>query len=394
MDIYRDFDTDMMIGHGKEFAEDLVTVFEELPIQWVYFSWLTCLGSILDSKVILANLETRPNMFTFLIGPTSSRKSTTAEKIIDGFRPISEFKTCLGVGSEIGLCRVLNTKRNMLLFQDEIRQLFSKATIKSSCLLSACNQLFGKYEYENHISKVSNSAVVSAGYLSILGCTTPETYQEINTQDAVAMGFDNRLFLVPGESKRIGLPENDGYRIFDRNDAVINDIMLAVDSITERNRHGMKVMRFDPVVYRDIYLPFYQNEIETLGDEHNIRRLDIYTLKLSMLLALSQKKTIVDEITLNKAIDTIRWQARVRDECNPTPFKNDIADYENRITKYMRKKKGEAVYISTLKKINRYKIRQTGSGPFLKALENLADTDTIQPVSETNGVTKSYVYCE
>ena len=395
MNIYKNFDTKMMIGQGKEFAEDLVGVFKEFPVQWVYFSWLTCFGSMISDKVVLANLETRPNLFTFLMGSSSSRKSTVGQKVIDGFRQIPGFNICHGVGSEIGLGRQLNRKKNMLLFQDEIRQLYSKASISSSCLLSSCNTLFEKTEYENEVGKASNSMVVSAGYLSILGCSTPETYQEMTTQAVRDMGFDNRVFLVPGSSKRIGIPEKDGYRIFDKNEAVINDIMTMIENIMEKNRHGKKLIRFDPDVYRGIYLPFYRNEIETLGDDNNIKRLESYTIKLAILLALSQQKVVIDEITLNKAIDTIRWEAKVRDQCNPTPFKNDVADYENRISKYMRQNRGSAVFVSKLKHVNRYKIQQTGSGPFLRALENLTDTETIQPVNETSsGVAKSYVYCE
>src|SRR5208337_3153442 len=92
---------------GLKFAE-LYSSYTEPPLQFYYFSFLTCLGSVLADKVTLeSQIEPQPRLNTLLLGESADdRKSTAIDQTVKFFHRFSVDKilnVCHGLGSAEGL---------------------------------------------------------------------------------------------------------------------------------------------------------------------------------------------------------------------------------------------------------------------------------------------------
>jgi hypothetical protein len=373
MSIYT-FSDDLLVGTAREFTLDYKNIYPEYPTQWIYFSYLTSIGSILAHKVKLkSGLDIDARLYTLLLGESASRKSAALKTVTEFFtRQIDEFQYTAGVGSDMGLAHKLDNN-NLLLRQDEFAQFLQKAAIKNAALLSMTSTLFDSNVYHNALK--DKSVQIDNGYLSILACSTMDTYEELFNKSHLNIGFDNRLWIVPGKSKRIGLPDVIPLDRIEKHNDAITDIFAFIRSIDEHHYDGKRYIEFDPGVYTDVYLPFYNDIIPALGDDNVTKRLDSYAIRLLVLLSLVQKKRIIDEFTMNTVIEYIKWQAKARAELNPTGANNDVAFYEQAIMRYMEQHPNEAIWVSQLKTNLKRRIRNTGIEPFYRAVDNLKRGD-------------------
>ena len=82
----------------------------EVPLQFFFMSYLTCLGNVLSHKIRLKSvLNTQPRLYTVLVGESASdKKSTAIIKAIEHFETVfgNDFHSALGLGSAEGLQRV------------------------------------------------------------------------------------------------------------------------------------------------------------------------------------------------------------------------------------------------------------------------------------------------
>ena len=319
-------------GIAGEFTQ-LYSHYLEPPAEFFYFSFITCLGSLLADKVgIASELKTQPRFYTVLIGESGTpRKSTAAQMTIEFFKEAfeGEFHHCYAVGSAEGLQRVIqetDTAKLLILF-DEFKSFISKCRIEGSVLLPCVNTLFESNHYESHTK--TTSICLDRAFLSILACTTKDTFDGMWSSQFTDIGFNNRLFLVPGTGKRknaipLKIPIEGKGRIKER----LTQMMDWIKSCGEKCEFGLS----DEAWIR--YEKWYKEELES---SIHATRLETYAMRLMLLLTVNEGKTEIDYDIVEKTIAILTWQLEVRRELDPIDAENNIAKLEQSIKKQLTK---------------------------------------------------------
>jgi len=317
---------DVMTGVAGKFAR-LYSRHLEAPIHFFYMSFLTCLGSVLADRATLASeIAPQPRLYLLILGQSADdRKSTAISKTVNFFQDtMGVFPTCWGVGSAEGLQRKLKKNPSTLLCLDEFKQFIGKCTIKSSILLPCVNSLFESNRYESWTQK--REIVLDDVYLSMLGASTIETYERTWERSFTDIGFNNRLFLVPGSGKKrfsmpSKVPENEIY--FLRKE--LKDVLSHV-----RNGLELQITEDAKLIYHDWYMNL-ERSIHT-------KRLDTYALRLMVLIAVNNRKNLVDTEVVKQAIALCDWQLEVRRIHDPIDADNNVAKMEEKIRRVLSKK--------------------------------------------------------
>ena len=359
----------VMSGVADEFS-DLYSKVLEPPQEFFYFSFLTCLGNLLADKLKLkSEIEPQPRLYTVLIGESADdRKSTAANKTISFFRETltEDFNVCYGVGSAEGLQKRLKDAEpsKLLLFLDEFKQFVSKCKIDSSVLLPCVNTLFESNRYESQTKTTSIN--LEESYLSILACTTKATFDSMWSSTFTDIGFNNRLWLVPGSGKRkFAIPKqipisskNKIKKLLGETCGLIGE-MLQMDIVDDAES-------------------LHQKWYENIKSSVHAKRIDTYAMRLMPLLAINDKKTTVDKKTVEKVIALANWQLKVRNELDPVDADNTVAKIEEKIRRQLRKK---SMKTSELKQYTN--ARKAGLWFFDAALKNLIKAGEISFDSKT-----------
>jgi len=319
-------------------------------------AFLTCLGSLVSDRLTLSSeIAPQTRLYVLLLGESADdRKSTAISKTIDFYRQATtEFPVCWGVGSAEGLQRKLEKNKRLLLGFDELKHFVSKCKIESSVLLPCVNTLFELNRYESR-TKTSDLCLEDV-YLSLLAASTISTYENTWSAQFTDIGFNNRLWLVPGGgTRRFSLPDKtpevQRYHLTQRLGQVLTHV----------NEHGE--LGLSPEA-RDLYHEWYM----TLDRSVHTKRLDAYALRLMALLAVNDLKTEVDEETARKVIALCDHQYRVRQLHDPVDADNEVAKMEEKIRRALRAK-GELGEWS-LKKI--LHTERTGLWAYTAAMKNL-----------------------
>jgi hypothetical protein len=319
----QEFPHEVMTGLAGEFA-DLYSSHLEVPRQFFFMAFLTCLGSIVADHLTLATeIAPPPRLYVLLLGESADdRKSTAITKTVDFFKWAYEgFPVCWGVGSAEGLQKRLETSNRLLLAFDEFRQFISKCRIDSSVLLPCVNTLFESNRYESR-TKQSNISLENA-HLSVLAASTISTYENTWSSQFTDIGFNNRLWLVPGGAKRKfslppKVPESERSSLRSRLGQVLDHV---------RNHRELSLTPDAVTIYHDWYLALE-------GGIHS-KRLDTYALRLMPLLAVNDLKTEVDEETVRKVIALCDQQYYVRQLHDPVDADNEVAKLEEKIRRVL-----------------------------------------------------------
>lgn len=325
----------------------------EVPTHFFYMAFLTCLGSVLSKRLTL-NSEIRPQPRIFLLllgGSAEERKSTAIAKTIDFFREtINDFRVCFGVNSAEGLQKLL-TEPIILCF-DEFKQFVSKCKIETSVLLSLVNTLFESNRYEAHTK--SNDISIDSAYLSLLAASTIDTYERTWDSSFTDIGFNNRLFLVPGRAERkFSFPskiDDNDKSVTKRN---LGEILGHVGTYRELS------LTQDA---RDLYHKWYLN----LEKSIHTKRLDTYALRFMALLAVNELKNEVDVSIVKKVISLMDWQYQVRQQHDPIDADTMTAKMEEKIRRVLKRKASNERELKQLTNANR-----SGLFIFRSALQNL-----------------------
>lgn len=325
MDNNNRFPYEVIAGLAAKFSQ-LYSAYLESPPEFLYFSFLTCLGSMLaDKATIRTELQPQPRLYVILVGESGdTRKSTAADQTIEFFKDTfdKDFPACYGVGSAEGLQKRLNENdpAKMLIFFDEFKSFVSKCKIESSVLLPCVNTLFESNRYESHTKTTSIS--LDHAYLSLLACTTKQTFDSIWTSQFTDIGFNNRLLLIPGMGRRkhpipLKIPV-DGKAEIRKG---LADILKWMNSCgkCELDLSQDAWMRFDH---------WYKHELES---SIHAKRLETYAMRLMVLLAINEGKTEIDFAIIEKVITLCEWQLEVRRELDPIDCETTIAGLEERI---------------------------------------------------------------
>lgn len=355
---------DVMAGAAGEFAK-LYAEFLEVPEHFLYMAYLTCLGSALSDRLTLnSELKPEPRLFTILLGESADdRKSTALIKIVSFFKETltrEAFSACWGVGSAEGLqVRLRDGKKpedpkKLLLCFDEFKQFINKCKIDTSVLLPCVNSLFELNLYEAH-TKTSHVDIDNA-YLSLLAASTVQTYERIWKAAFTDIGFNNRLFLIPGSGeKRFSMP----MKIEVEQKKPLKTYLI---KILKHVGNGLELDITDKA--RNLYHDWYMSLENTI----HTKRLDTYALRLMLLLAVNELKPEIDTETVEKVIALSDWQLEVRQEFDPIDADTTIAKMEERIRRNL--KKGSFTERELRIKLHKA-IAQSGVWYFTRAIQNL-----------------------
>ena len=349
-------------GAGGYYA-NVISEYSEAPQQFTFMAYLTLLGcAVSPSLKIKTFLDTQPRLYTVLVGESAlARKSTIINKTVKHFRSnIINFNVRYGIGSPEGLQKIVDSTdtvtlkpSGILLVFDEFKSFVDKATIKNSVLLPCINTLFEINIYEN-VTK-SNHINIQNAYISMLAATTKLTYETIYDDKFTRIGFPNRVFLVPGSGERKFSipPEIPEYEEAKLNENLIKILKHVGDDMA---------LELTPEA-RSIYDDWYMNRME---QSVHALRLDTYSLRLMMLLAINNLKSEIDAETVKHAIDLCNWQLEVRKMCDPIDADNAIAKMEETIRRHLRR---VSLKVWQLKK--KVHVERTGLYIFEMAKNNL-----------------------
>jgi hypothetical protein len=321
------FPTAVMAGVAGDFAR-LYGSYLESPPEFFFMAFLTCLGSILSGRVTLeSELRPQPRLFTLLLGQSADdRKSTALSKAVGFFlEAMTDFPTCWGVGSAEGLQKKFEESNNLLLCFDEFKQFVSKCRIQSSVLLPCTTTLFESNAYENRTKKTE--VELRNAHLSILGASTVQTYEACWDSQFTDIGFNNRLFLVPGNAKRrFSFPP----KIPDLEKQAIKKKLQNALAHSGSNYWEIPIIPDAKELYHNWYLS------QETGSVHT-KRLDTYAMRLMILLTVNETgKSVTPEI-VQKAITLCDWQKEMRQLHDPVDADSVTAKIEEKIRRALSK---------------------------------------------------------
>jgi hypothetical protein len=346
-------------GLAGEFTETYCSRLE-VPPEFMYMSFLTCLGSMLSkSLTITTEIRPQPRLYILLLGGSAEeRKSTAIKESLKFFdyalkrgglpqqsqsqqqqpsqqaspaksvpRLLSslslKLNTCLGVGSAEGLAKKLQNN-SLLLCYDEFKAFVSKAKIRNSTLLQCVNSLFESNSYENQTSKAG--IVIENGSLSLLAASTVQTYESAWDSSFTAIGFNNRLFIVPGTAQReYSIPPE--IPIADKNQ--LADKLYQILGFVGKGRK-LNIT----TGARELYHNWYMNRPFSIHS----KRLDGYALRFMELLAVNRMANVIDENIVNNAIELMDWEFEMRQLYDPIDADNTIAKMEEKIRRALSRK--------------------------------------------------------
>lgn len=322
------FPSSTMLGPAGNFAAAYST-YIETPTLFLFFSYLVTLGSIVSGFVRLkSEISPDTRLYTVLIGASAdTRKSTSISKTVTFFRealqlPISfarslRWAVCYGIGSAEGLCKLLKSNNRLLLVFDEFRSFVSKCKIDSSVLLPMVTTLYESNVYQNTTKTVDIE--LSDSHLSILSASTTDTFSRIFDNSFTSIGFNNRLLIIPGEGERkFSLPKKVPAELKESLQAELLEILAFVGDGIE-----LDIIPSARAAWDKWYM--------TVEASVHVKRLDGMGLRLMMLLAVNEKKSVIDSSIVQRAIAILNWQLAVRKQYDPVDCDNVVASLEQRI---------------------------------------------------------------
>jgi len=312
-----------VMGGVAGFFSSLYSAYLESPELFFYLSYLTILGSIVSKNLrVNSELLIQPRLFVVLLGESADdRKSTSINHAVALCREVLNgdylgWGACFGVGSAEGLQKRLEESSSLILIFDEFKQLISKGKIDGSILIPCINSLFEQNHYESRTQK--SVIVLRDVHLSLLTASTIQTYERTWDPSFTDIGFNNRLFIVPGSGeRRFSFPQT----------IPVSEKQEVQDMTVKILKHSAGLRLDITKEGRERYDEWYFNQ------EHSIhaKRLDTYALRFMALLAVNELKTVIDEEVVDKSIRLMDWQLQVRKLHDPIDADSKMAAAEERI---------------------------------------------------------------
>jgi hypothetical protein len=319
-----EFPSWVMAGVAGDFAS-LYSSYLEVPAHFFYMAFLTCLGSVVANSLTLASeIAPQPRLFVLLLGESADdRKSTALNKVVEFYKwVVDDFSVCLGVGSAEGLQKRLVDNSRLLLCFDEFKQFISKCKIEASVLLPCVNTLFESNRYESRTKKTD--IYLEDVYLTLMAASTLDTYENTWSSQFTDIGFNNRLFLVPGSGKR---KHSFPAKIPDQKKYLLQQRLLEV----LRHVGDGRELDLTPEA-KELYDNWYMKLERSVYS----KRLDGYAMRLMSLLTVNELKPEVDREVVSKAIALCDWQYAVRALHDPIDAANTIAAMEEKIRRVLK----------------------------------------------------------
>jgi hypothetical protein len=303
----------------------------EVPEEFYFAAALTFFGSTCANRLTLnAQLKGEPRLFTVLLGESADVKKSTAfrttadffHSVWDGLpAALPKPALCYGVGSAEGLANSLQKNpAGVVLCYDELQALIAKSKIDSSTLLPMVASLFEQTKYEN--ATKSQTLKVDDARLSLIGCCTTDTYANMWTKDAIAIGLPNRLFVVWADrKKRVSWPEP-------RDPSKVETIRKRI--IVQLGRLPMNLDMTSEA--KNLWQHWYDH----LPSSVHTKRLDTMGFRLLGLIALTTDKDIIDVPTVDLVISILDYELTVRTLTDPIDADGTIAQLEGAIRRQLK----------------------------------------------------------
>jgi hypothetical protein len=343
---------------------DLLSRGTEVPREFYFAAGLTVLGhAVAGSLQLDIGFEVEPRLYTVLLGDSYAvKKSTALKRTLEFFEGIDfaslglqPMNILYGVGSAEGLAIALRRNPRLLLAYDELRVFVDKSNVQNSALLPMVAALFDGHNWDNPTARRARSVSVRGARLALLGCCTTQTYADMWSNDAIAIGFPNRLFLVGGTKTRsVAWPAAPNPEEVAHLQALMSAQLL----------HLPAALGIDSDA-KEVWEAWYQG----LQPTEHAKRLDTIGLRLLGLLAFTQDKTSVDLEVVVAVIDILDYELRLRELTDPIDADNRVARLEQAIRKVLGCNQGPTLRKRDLRR--RTHADRYGLWAFDRALENL-----------------------
>lgn len=353
------FPPECLVGSIGEYAR-LMSEGSEVPPEFFFAAGLTMVGALAATRLRLTiKFPVEPRLYTILLGESYRvKKSTALNTAADFFEriagrvglknpipmlelPISrvseaveyeanhhrpleivEFDVISGSpGSAEGLMRRFYRARSIVLVLDELKMLLDKAAITGSSLLSAATSLFEKTKWESPIKSKADSSGSLDAHLSIASCCTLDTYENVWTREALAIGLTNRIFVVTSDAKaKYSWPR----------ECAPTDLATIEERIIGQLRRLPMKLDITPEGF-DLWDKWYQSCPETI----HARRLETIGFRLLALVALTTDKTEIDAETIDTVIRILDYEYSVRVLTDPIDATAVVAKLEEKIRRVL-----------------------------------------------------------
>jgi len=322
------FPQDAMVGSLGDFAR-VMACDTEVPEEFYFAAALTFVGAISAGDLKLkAAIDCEPRLYTLLLGESADVKKSTAqrrtvqffESVWGGLDPVPVINW--GIGSAEGLARKLNdAPAGVVLAFDEMQSFVEKTKVQASVLLPMVSSLYEQTTWDN-ATKANRSISLRDAHLSIVGCCTTDTYVGMWTQEAIAIGFPNRLFVVSADRKgKVAWPQA-------RDSKQVDSVRAWIRRQIERLPMAMDITTDAKAAWTRWY--------DSLPPSIHAKRLDTIGFRLLSLIALTTDKDCIDLETVEVVTAILRYEMQVRILTDPVDADNRVAQLEQRIRRQLK----------------------------------------------------------
>lgn len=361
-----EFPPDAIVGSLGDLARTLADG-TEVPEEFYFACALTVFGALASTALRLnIAFDVEPRLYTVLLGESYAVKKSTAMKAtIRWFQHAlpglaGRFKLSYGPGSAEGLAREMSTHPNMLLAYDELRSFVDKCRVKGSTLLPMVTSLFEGNYWENTVKSARHSTIVNNAHLSLIGCCTLDTYAQVWTPDAIAIGLPNRLFIVNADRRpKVAWPKPP------------DPATLA--ALAERVQEQFATLPIS-LDMSDSAKGHWEAWYHGIPATEHARRLETIGYRLLALLTVTTDKSVIDEEVVWVVTQILNYELQIRTVTDPIDADNKIAALEEAIRRNLR----------TRGALSERQLRQhthadrAGMWAFKAALKNLAEVQDIR----------------
>jgi hypothetical protein len=358
------FPESCLVGSIGDYAR-VMSAGSEVPPEFFFAAGLTMVGAIAADRLKLnLSFDVEPRLYTILLGESYRVKKSTALRqsaefftrvagnlgllappasppvpVPKDFRDAnlndinpnptprtpakrSDFHVLAGSpGSAEGLMRCFREHRSIMLALDELKMLIDKASITGSSLLSVVTSLFEGTAWESPIKNKSDSAGCVDAHLSLAGCCTLDTYDDIWTPEAMAIGLTNRLFVVTSDAR----PKVSWAR---RRDPAVLEALQ--DHITAQLARLPMELDITPDAYT-AWDAWYHGAPSSV----HARRLETIGYRLLALIALTTDKQAIDAEVVAVVTQILDYEFSVRMLTDPIDADAKIAKLEEKIRRQL-----------------------------------------------------------
>jgi len=322
------FPSTSIVGSIGDFAREFAKG-TEVPEEFYFVAGLTMFAATCSADLsVSVGMDVDTRFYTMLLGDSYSvKKSTAMRNAINFFSSLKSGRlphVVHGVGSAEGLARELGENPRLVLALDEFRSFLDKTKVQSSVLLPMAASLFEGSRWDNATKDKTACVQVADAHLSIIGCCTTDTYETMWNQEAISIGFPNRLFLVNAEAKpKVAWPEP-------ASEGVLRNIRTRIQQQLANLPRSYEI---SPDARQA-----WENWYKCVPESIHAKRLDTIGMRLLPVFALSMDKGLIDLEVVYHVTAILDYEFRLRMLTDPIDADNHVAKLEEKIRRTLRSK--------------------------------------------------------